>query len=269
MTGIVQGLLATFGVPAPFSFTITQNFPSPTNLNLHTVATNAGWNGVSKVICTIDNVAIISSNSTATPALTVSGSFPNGVELINQGTIVGMGGAGGAGGSVTSGPTLVAPGAGFSGGTALSVSVPLTLNNTGTIAGGGGGGGGGSAAYEGGGYDPYSFYGGGGGGGGRSSNAANSSGGPAGVPTGGDQNISGTSGNIGTYQQPGEGGLNMYGPQPSPSGGYGGGWGSNGNNGVTLSGFSTGAAGGGAGNAISGNSNITYIATGTRLGPIT
>jgi len=254
-----------------FSFTISTG---QTNANLRTLAVNAGWPGASKVIATIGSGIYISSNSTGTPALTVNGSFPGGVELINNGLIVGMGGNGGAGRNIASGPSGNGGAAGSAGGLALSVSVALTLNNLGTVAGGGGGGGGGQAGSEFGGKQ-FTGCGGGGGGGGRSSNAANSSAGAGGTATGLNNNYPGSAGTAGTVSSAGGGGLGgVYRTSPSQrggNGGAGGGWGTSGSTGgniVTLTNNGGPFAGGAAGGCITGNSNITYINTGTRLGSI-
>lgn len=249
-----------YGKSNSFAFTISSN---QTNANLATLATAAGWNGTSAVAATIGSGIYISSNSTGTPALTVNGSFPGGVSLTNNGIIVGMGGAGGNGGKFT---PSTAPVAGSAGGTALSVSVAITINNAGTVAGGGGGGGGGATSFQ---TDKYgtSTFGSGGGGGGRSSNAANSSGGAAGNGNSGTPGAGGA----GTVSAAGAGGA---GPVPSAPtkqfGGAGGGWGASGSTGgprysnLTFS----EASGGAGGNAVTGNSNITWTATGTRLGGI-
>lgn len=247
LAGVPSGQISLsnfYGKANQFSFTISAN---QTNANLRTLAVNAGWNQSTKVVATISSGVIISSNGTGTPALTVSGSFPGGVELINSGVIVGMGGAGGSGG-MFSGDAK--PGA--SGGTALSVSTAISINNAGTIAGGGGGGGGGSTAFDG-----KSPYAGGGGGGGRSSNAANSAGGSANSPAG--------AGGAGTYSAAGGGGAGHF---VGGAGGSGGDWGAAGANGGTGTGGLFPGAGGAGGNAVTGNSNITWIAFGTRLGGI-
>lgn len=246
-----------------FAFTISSN---QTNANLRTLAVNAGWNQSSKVVATINSGIYVSANSTGTPALTVNGSFPGGVELVNNGFIVGMGGSGGTGGGASTNGV-----GGGSGGTALSASVGISINNAGTIAGGGGGGGGGACGAEA--FDCFTtLYGtGGGGGGGRSSNAANASGGGTGGGSG-PQNVYGASGGAGTVSSAGSGGLGgQYFSQArlGGNGGNGGGWGASGSGGTSgrapLN--SPGGAGGG-GAAVSGNGNITWLATGTRLGSI-
>jgi len=258
-----------FAGGAPFKFSISSN---QTNANLRTLAVNAGWDQSRKLIATISSGIYISSNSTGTPALTVSGSFPSGVELINNGFIVGMGGNGGAGCRWDG----AAGSAGSSGGLALSVSSAISITNSGTIGGGGGGGGGGQAGRNNSGLT--SSMSGGGGGGGRSSNAANSSGGIGhanergkGTPSGG-----GGSGTVSTAGAGGSGG-NAGNTATGGIGGSGGGWGASGATGGSASassGFgpliSSGGpfSGGGGGAAVSGNSNITWLATGTRLGAI-
>ena len=256
-----------YGKANQFAFTISSN---QTNADLRTLAINAGWNQSTKVVATINSGVYVSSNSTGTPALTISGSFPNGVTLTNNGFIVGMGGAGGGGSTARN----VAPGSGAAGGLALSVSSAVTITNNGTIGGGGGGGGGGaSARYQMG--DCDYFAGGGGGGGGRSSAAANSAGGPRGGQS--NANLGYPSpGNPGTVSAAGTGGGGtlMSGSVYSGSGGNGGDWGAAGAVGNWNSFYPSYADpggrgnGGGGGAAVSGNGNITWAATGTRLGAI-
>lgn len=249
-----------------FSFTISSN---QTNANLRTLAVNAGWNQASKVVATINSGIYISSNGTGTPALTVDGSFPGGVGLINSGTIAGMGGNGGVG-------TKSVSHDGLAGGLALSVASAITITNNGTIAGGGGGAGAGqTAAYCAGGDCGMQYAGGGGGGGGRSSNAANSSGGAGGYNT--TTTAYAGNGGAGTVSAPGGGGSGTNasggGGIFSGNGGTGGGWGAAGNNGsavVPSPPYSFGPIGYGAaaGGAVSGNSNVTWAVTGTRLGSL-
>ena len=109
-----------------FAFTISTN---QTNANLATLATAAGWDGASALTATIASGVYISSNSTGTPALTVNGSFPQGVTLINGGYIVGMGGAGGNSNQYDPASS------GSAGGLALSVSSAISITNNGTIGG--------------------------------------------------------------------------------------------------------------------------------------
>lgn len=283
--GVASGAISMsqgYGKANQFAFTISSN---QTNANLRTLAVNAGWNQSSKVVATIAAGVYISSNSTGTPALTVNGSFPGGVELVNNGFIIGMGGAGGGG--ATSGPnnTVSAGSAGSAGGPALSAQVAISINNAGTIGGGGGGGGAGRSSwvYSTECYAQYNNQGGGGGGGGRSGVAANSSGGAQGTAiSGGSCGVvyrlwTGLAGNAGTSGAAGTGGLGGYersgGPAGYGRGGTGGGWGaagSTGNANYQGGGFAGPTSGGGGGNCTTSgsNANITWIATGTRLGTI-
>ena len=267
-TGAASARAYGAGGASLFKFTISSN---QTNADLRTLALAAGWDGVSQPVATIGSGIYISSSSTGSPALTITGSFPNGVQLINSGYIIGMGGAGGAGASrFLSGSG--SPGA--AGGLALSVSTAVYINNLGTIGGGGGGGGGGGAIVANG---DNEGWGGGGGGGGRSG-ITDSSGGAGGSYL---NQFSRTSqpGTSGTSSAGGTGGIGAAAPNASYAGGYGGNgsgsWGSAGsagqlgNNpdpiGYTLTAV---GAGGAAGGAVTGNSNITWIAFGTRLGSV-
>lgn len=267
LAGVASGQISMsnfYGKANQFAFTISSN---QTAANLATLATAAGWNGSSQLIATIGSGVYLSSNSTGTPGLTVSGSFPGGVSLINNGYIIGMGGAGGRGGGTNAGA------AGSTGGLALSVSSAISITNNGTIGGGGGGGGGGQSRYLN--FYGNNYWGGGGGGGGRSgaTNSAGGGGGPGYIPSNPGLNVSGNAGGAGTSSSAGSGGAgaNQDG-RVGGSGGNGGGWGSSGSSGGNSSGDGTtgfGAyGGGGGGGAVSGNANITWVAFGTRLGAI-
>lgn len=263
LAGIPSGAISLdnlHGKSNAFSFTISSN---QTNANLRTLAITAGWNQSSALVATISSGVYISSNSTGTPALTVSGSFPGGVSLTNNGYIVGMGGNGGTGAG-----QYGAGSGGAAGGLALSVSAAISITNNNTIAGGGGGGGGGARRYE------DSYWCGGGGGGGRSSAAANTSGGSRGTTAlePGTAAVNGTGGTVSTAGGGGSGAKNNRNLAVGGNGGGGGGWGSvGGGGGSGLAGVGSpygGGGGGSGGGAVSGNSNITWVATGTRLGSI-
>ncbi len=235
-----------------FAFTISSN---QTNANLRTLAVNAGWNQSSKVVATINSGVQISSTSTGTPALTINGSFPGTVQLINNGVIVGRGGAGGrggdAGGAFANGFALN----GGVGGTGLSVSVAVTVNNaSGTISGGGGGGGGGGFRTS----QCESAPGAGGGGGNGYGTGAGPGNGP--YPFG----VPGTGGTGGQLSG-GGGGSSTQGF--NNSGGAGGSFAAGGGTGGRGD-YPSGGYGGSGGSAISGNGNITYISTGTRYGAV-
>jgi len=262
LAGVASGAISLsnlYGKSNVFAFTISTN---QTNANLRTLALAAGWGGSAAVQATINAGVSINGtqDSNATAALTIDGSFPAGVTLINNGTIVGMGGAGNSSGS----------GLVFAGGRATLASVAVTIQNNGTIAGGGGGGGAAGASYGSatcnmGESNSSTVRGGGGGGGGRSSYAANSAGGAGGASSGSSDCsgfVNGGTGGSGTSSAAGAGGTRgrVTTCDCSLATGYGqygtagGDWGT--------------ASSGAAGQAISGNSNITWTAFGTRLGPI-
>jgi hypothetical protein len=280
LAGVASGAIGMSnlrGKANAFAFTISSN---QTNANLRTLAVNAGWNQSTAVQATIASGVIVSANATGSYALTINGSFPGGVTLVNNGTIAGRGGNGGQGGSmIANAPGVTAGLAGSAGGPALLASVPVSINNAGTIAGGGGGGGGGPSSLSTKGFDSGS---GGGGGGGRSG-STNSAGG-----AGGTSNVGATwnasAGGAGTSSAAGTGGQGRttkgttsntpYSESTFYGGGNGGAWGASGSTKAALPTIasvnnSAPGAGGGAGAAIAGNSNITWVATGTRLGAIT
>lgn len=151
------------------AFIYNETITTPTsNYDLIPKLTTAGWNGTDDVEAsiTVNPAVVVYSTSTPQAAFKISSALPNQsiVTLRNQGTIVGKGGAGGNGGSL-SGPggavwpgiptdpgpftsTSVGPGigaAGENGGTAILTASPLVINNTGGVIAGGGGGGGGGA----------------------------------------------------------------------------------------------------------------------------
>ena len=284
LAGVPSGAISMsnfYGKANQFSFSIAS---TTTNVNLRSAAISAGWNQTSKVVCTINAGVVVYSTSTGSAALTVNGSFPGGVELINNGTILGAGGAGGSGAWATgsSVPQAVGSVAGSSGGLGLSVSSAISINNaSGRIAGGGGGGGGGGAAYFGttqcvtqGEFTqcvtyvgPTCIGGAGAGGIGNGAGATTPTGQWGGsVQTGnpGTLTAGGAGLSVATNSRSASGAGGTYGS----SGGSGGAYSTTGSGDTTY--FTTGPAGGGAaGAAITGNASITWIAFGTRNGAIT
>ena len=251
LAGVPSGTISLsnfYGKSNTFSFTISSN---TADANLRTLAIAAGWNQSAPLFATINSGVYVYSSSTGTPGLTINGSFPNGVELTNNGTIVGMGGAGGNG-------VLGNAQSGGGGGIALSVSSAVSIRNNATIAGGGGGGGAGGGFS-----DNYGETAPGAGGGGGQTGLTNSAGGSG---------YAGQFGSQGTVSAAGAGAPGG-GSARTPPGGNGGSWGTAGTAGGNATGsqgtYYNGAGGGAAGPAISGNSFITYLATGTRIGPIT
>lgn len=244
-----------YGARRKYSFTISEN---QTNANLRSLAVAAGWDQVSPLEAIIASGVIIGATSTSNAALTINGSYLNGVDLVNNGIIVGMGGKGGDGVISSSSP-------GLSGGTALTVAAATTITNNGTIAGGGGGGGSGGGRPGGSsGGVAYPNAPGGSGGGGRSSLTDSA---PGVNPYQLSQPA--MTGAAGTYAAGGAGGAgypNVDGSNRSGPGGAGGDWGSPGATGVSSS--AAGGAGGAAGAAVTGNINITWLVTGTRLGSV-
>lgn len=277
-----------------FTHTISGAF---TNLNLRDSAISAGWNGSSELLTTITSGSVISGSSSAFNALLVDGSFPNGLIIINNGNVIGFGGNGAPGGdasgrSYANNGVQGAPGRA---GIRVDASAPyINIDNQGIIAGGGGGGGGGAGGYAfntntvAGGEDADPTYtydvavaGGSGGSGGRTS-SFNRFGGSGGDAINGDVMADGQNGSGGTYSSaggttPGQRAvIDSRADVIGGTGGAGGNWGASGSNGSPANivfapdGSDSGAAGvgGNGGNAIVGNSQVTWINTGTRFGGI-
>lgn len=244
LAGVSSGAISLddlHGKANTFSFTISSN---TADVNLRTAALAAGWNGSAVLYATIASGVVVYSTSTSNAALTVSGSFPNGVYLTNSGTILGKGGDGGNGGGYSSANTP-----GTAGGTGMTVSSAISITNNGRISGGGGGGAGGPVYEDG--LSGYTYGGGGGGGGIGNSNAG--VGGTA-------PNGNGSAGTAGTLTSAGAGGEGFLGIDYQ-RGGNGGTYGTAGES-------KAGASGGAAGACLTGNSYITWVATGTRNGTI-
>lgn len=225
------------GLSAEFILNIASNIANP---NIRQLAVNAGWNTTSKVKVNITAPLV---NTIDIPAGT---SFPGGLEItISAGTRVG---------------------GVCNGGNALTVGVPVTINNAGIISGGGGRGGSGQSGWVS--YSGTYVWGDAGGGGSGQ----------------GFENVSSLT-IIGPYNG-GAGTYNyftgaLYGGHTTPwiqggTGGQGGTWGAGGAaggfagyggsyDGVGLSDRDQGYP---TGKSVVGNGNITWLATGTRLGPV-
>lgn len=260
------GLATGYGKANKFAISITSN---QTNLDLRPWLVSQGWNESSKAEVTINAGVWLSSNSISTAGLRISGSFPNGLVIINNGYIVGMGGSG-TGYSAYSGAS------GGAGGDGLSTSSALSLTNNGTIAGGGGGGGGGGATHN------HSFYlrpqgvysPGGAGGGGRGGLTNSYSAGNAGTSSGAGAGAGYTSAPSIAYYDYKQYHTTLYGG----TGGSGGNWGAAGGGGgggywanrVNTSGPTPygGGSGGSAGRAVVGNSYVTWVTTGSLYGSL-
>ena len=216
-------------------------------VNLRQIAIDAGWNQTAYVEVTISPSTVIYSTSTSIPSLTVDGSFPNGVKLINAGVIMGRGGTGGNGGYGDGG---VAGTVGGTGGTGVNISTSVTIENAGIIGGGGGGGGGGGSGLN-------VAYGGGGGGG---------------AAYGGGGNIGNTGATGDLFTGGGGGGRIDLGTKkrahPSGAGGAGGAPGAVGIGGNPGAGGETPGGGGNPGAATYGNAYVTWITVGTIYGAL-
>jgi len=264
-SGIIS-LSNFYGAVKLFQFTISTSYT--TTQDLRSLALAAGWNGVDPVVTTIASGVIIrgasgagagggasvvpygtnnAAGSSGSTGLTIAGSFPAGISLINNGTIYGGGGGGGGGGSNGGG------GSGGAGGAGIAVSVAVSITNNSVIAGGGGGGAGNNAWGTGG-----IVRSGGGGGGGAVYGQFGSGGNWEGIDGGPGGSGAETSGGAGGYSDQG---FNV--------GGAGGALGSAGvrPNDVWNGGLSAGLGGAG-GAAVSGNSYVTWLATGTRYGAL-
>jgi hypothetical protein len=255
------------GSSGPFLFirTISSN---QVDYNLNTALTAAGWNGLTPVIAniTIASAVQFTASANTIPAFTV-GTLPTGssVYITNNGYIVGRGGQGvGKGYPTSTSYNLTAP-ATANGGVALSVSSLVSIDNAGGTIGGGGGGGG-AGGGTGGDCSCDSC-----GGVGLSGMGVGGSG--AGFGTGGSgfsdwRNNSQYFGSISTST----GGLTTASTKTN-TGGIGGTLGVAGGTGTgsTQCGYTNQSApgtGGAAGACTSGNSNITWIANGIRLGTL-
>jgi hypothetical protein len=155
-----MGLGNLRGKAAQFTHMITSH---QKELKLHSYLQAQGWNSTGKVEVTVAAGIYIWSDNTTTPALDMGGAFPGGLTLVNRGFIMGKGGDGGY--QLADLTSYVAP---TSGGPAIGLTGPITIDNTTGYIGGGGGGG---AAATG---SPFAVFvtpvhspGGGGAGGGR------------------------------------------------------------------------------------------------------
>ena len=264
----VYNIMLGAGGPFLFFRTITTN---QTDYNLYNAMTAAGWNGQTPVLVdlTINSGVVIGASANTVSAFTVN-SLPTGssVKITNNGYIVGRGGQGlGKSSSFYYGMSIPSY---ANGGTALTVSSAINIDNTNGIIGGGGGGGGAgggngggdcSCSHCGGGYANTGIMGAGGGGAGY-----------------------GDAGYGATAYWASQQFFNFYSSTAgsATSGGsgyiYGGSGGSLGADGATAYGVGScssgynyinlGTDGGTGGACTSGNSNITWLANGQRYGAL-
>ena len=140
------GIADFYGAVNQFSFTISS---STQEANLNTLAIAAGWDGSAPLLCNVASSVYVWSDNTSNPGLLL-----NVVDatVVNNGYIMGKGGAGGGRGNN-------AATSGSAGGPAINITASgvVITNSIGAYIAGGGGGGGGSE-------DEATNYGGGGGG---------------------------------------------------------------------------------------------------------
>jgi hypothetical protein len=244
---------------------ITLNSTDMRNLNLRTIHDSifSAPTGDEVITFILPSGFTVGSTSTGQPAIR-TGSWPTmatAPRLTIDGEVDGAGGVAGAGGSLGGNGA-----AGGKGGTAMLAEVEFEIDNLNGIMRGGAGGGGGGGS---GGPISGTTGGGGGGGGGAGVNPGNGG-------AGGDGNAPlfkhGSAGSAGTTTTGGAGGAGGSGGGVAPggSGGTGGALGSNGSAGANGGGISpgSGGAGGSVGDYISGNSLVTWINDGTRIGGV-
>lgn len=251
------------------AFIFNQTISSNTNdYNLRNAAIAAGWDQVLvlQATITINSGVFVGSSSTSSAAFQTGSSFPAGstLSIINNGSIVGRGGNGG-GGDLGPGQFAGAGGGGGAGVINSSGGDGQGASNNGSPGGNTTGGSGGAQGSFLGPPTPVDS--------GYSGNSG-ANGGPAllvSYPTSITNN--GTIGGGGGGGGQGGGGFVASKPRSFgvwAEGGAGGNLGSAGSKGADKPSPSPGigGAGGAAGAAVNGNSNITWLATGTRLGAI-
>ena len=227
-----------------------------TNYNIFSNKGGTYIAGKSDITVTVNSGIKVGSTSTSTVAMDTGTGWTTGdtITIVNNGYIVGMGGAGGAGSAGGAGNTN-----GGAGGDALLLQYATSINNTNGVIGGGGGGGGGAIWGN-----PGAGNGGGGAGYNPGTTPATTGGGTS--STAGATTTGGTGGGAygGTTAGGAAGSNGADGTSDGSAGGGGGlgGWGG-GNSFYTASVF-----GGAPGAAVVGNSYATWIANGARYGQI-
>jgi hypothetical protein len=275
------------GKTAPFRAFITSN-ANDLNVRNYLTGLNPPWDENQRVVLTINSGVTISTDSAVSSsyALKVSGSFPNGIRIVNNGTIIGRGGPGGIGGGREGTTTATLSGTvGGAGSNAIYANTNVVIANNGSIRGGGGGGGGGAGAY--GVYLAKRAWCGGGGGGGGAGSGSGGLGGLTGADSGvfnpfgtsggngtagsiSNRGVAGSAGSI-TASYNGQGVLVVSAGQNS--GGNGGDLGTAGGSGGNIGSIAgaqtvrgNAAAGGSGGLAIKGSNFVAFLTRGTISG---
>ena len=165
----------------PLTYTISNH---ATNVTINqTALVAAGWDGLGPVTIEVPAGIYVYSNSTSLPAMTISGVYPNGITLVVDGYIIGMGGNGARGVQTQTNATA--------GGPALSILCDCTISGSGYIAGGGGGGGNYRSYTS---LTTFTIYTGGGGAGGGSGNVDGTIAAVGAVGSNGDRGFGGGAG---------------------------------------------------------------------------
>ncbi len=236
---LFQGILST-----------TANFTVDANKEKYDLSTEYKPTTPGKYVVLIKQGVVIGSDSTGTPAFT-TGAQNAGVsfKIIIQGSILGMGGAGGNSVGINhAGPTAEAAALpGLVGGDALNLTVPCELDVGAGALWAGGGGAGGNTSYI------YNNEPNGGNGGSGGQGYGQSAGGTKGLALNSTtfEDDSGVDGATGGRSNPG-----------SIAGKSGGEWGEQGDNGSSLAGINSGASGGLAGFAVKSNGNTVTVLSG-------
>ena len=259
LIGKAAGVTMSFDEWYGASAAVTINLTIGANTNNYNIQNSRGGTyvaGVTTVNLTINSGVTVGSTSTGTYALDTGTGWASGdvINIINNGTVKGCGGNGGAGGNIVYNTSFTNGSAGAVGGQAFRAQFACTFTNNGSVYGCGGGGGGGGSIE---GLETKTLqtyaYGGGGGGGGAGVNS--STGGAGGTASGATLLDNGNAGSSGTATAGGSGGVGGWNNSASTvsagAGGAGGSLGSTGSAGVTAAGGGlvggTGGAGGLAG----------------------
>ena len=244
MAGILHMLNGPLGGAGGLVFVI-----DTADTNIKTLLIANGWDGTSVIHPTvvIQSTAKLYASSTGTYALDTGSGWPVGCTLtiVNNGLILGHGGAGANSGTSNHGLP------GGNGGNAIHIQLPTNITNSGVIGGGGGGGGSGGTTYGGGGgggegngpggTSLHAYYGG------TATLTAYGAGGSGlGFPAGFYPGYGGTGGNGGIYGSPGDNGALSYESHANV--------------------YYPGGTGGAPGAAVVGNSLVTWVTNGTIYG---
>ena len=219
---------------------VTINLTISSDTNNYNIQSNRGGtysSGNTDLTLTINSGVVVGSTSASNPALETGSSWAEGdtITIINNGTIKGCGGNGGAGADADYLSPTDNGEDGEDGGTGFKAEFATTFTNNGSVYGGGGGGGGGTLAI---GLEEKTLdttaNGGGGGGGGAGVNSG--TGGAGGVASNATDTGNGATGSNGTATAGGSGGIGgIINSITAGSGGAGGALGLPGNAGTSSS----------------------------------